>query len=304
MQQQKIYTFSPIVLALSLAACGGGEDTKITNLTIPFQAKSGATEIACGTTLTNLGLSADKATMADFAFYIHDIQFKTTSGKMVSASLEKNDFQDPDYGVALLDFQDKTDSCNGAAKPTNKVVYAHVNNLSSADITGIEFKIGIPATANHHNASISIAPYNRSGLAWSWQSGHKFMRMDVNPSNKVQLAYTSSNSTISNTYFFHLGSTGCSGDPTTGAVVSCTAPNRPTISLSTDFKVTNLTTSKIVFDYAKLMASNNLNTDAVMPPGCMSGVTDIECMTIFDNLGMNHGAHTATGLQKVFSVAN
>lgn len=304
MQQQKIYTFSPIVLALSLAACGGGEDTKITNLTIPFQAKSGATEIACGASLTGLGLSADKATIADFAFYIHDIQFKTTSGKMVSASLEKNDFQDPDYGVALLDFQDKTDSCNGAAKPTNKVVYAHVNNLSSADITGIEFKIGIPATANHHNASISIAPYNRSGLAWSWQSGHKFMRMDVNPSNKVQLAYTSSDSTISNTYFFHLGSTGCSGDPTTGAVVSCAAPNRPTISLSTDFKVTNLTTSKIVFDYAKLMASNNLNTDAVMPPGCMSGTTDIECMTIFDNLGMNHGAHTATGLQKVFSVAN
>lgn len=304
MQQQKIYTFSPIVLALSLAACGGGEDTKITNLTIPFQAKSGATEIACGASLTGLGLSADKATVADFAFYIHDIQFKTNSGKMVSASLEKNDFQDPDYGVALLDFQDKTDSCNGAAKPTNKVVYAHVNNLSSADITGIEFKIGIPATANHHNASISIAPYNRSGLAWSWQSGHKFMRMDVNPSNKVQLAYTSSDSTISNTYFFHLGSTGCSGDPTTGAVVSCTAPNRPTISLSTDFKVTNLTTSKIVFDYAKLMANNNLNTDAVMPPGCMSGTTDIECMTIFDNLGMNHGAHTATGLQKVFSVAN
>lgn len=301
---QKIYAFNPFVLALMLVACGGGDDNKTTSLTIPFQAKAGSTEIVCGATLSGLGMSADKGTIADFAFYIHDIKFKTKTGQTVSAKLEKNEFQDPEYGVALLDFQDKTDSCNGTTKPTNKVVYASVDNLSSADITGIEFKVGIPSAANHHNASISVAPYNRSGMAWSWQSGHKFMRLDVNPSNKVQLDYALGGANVSNSYYFHLGSTNCTGDPTTGAVVSCAAPNRPTISLSTDFKVTNLTTSKIVLDYAKLMASNNLNTDAVMPPGCMSGGTDIECMNIFDNLGMNHGAHTATGLQKVFSVAN
>lgn len=301
---QKIYAFSPLAFALALSACGGGDDNKTTHLTIPFQAKAGATEIACGAALTGLGVSADKATVADFAFYIHDIKFKTKSGQLVSAKLEKNDFQDPEYGVALLDFQDKTDSCNGAAKPTNKAVYASVENLSSADITGIEFKVGVPAAANHHNASISVAPYNRSGLAWSWQTGHKFMRLDVNPSNKVQLAYTSNGANISSTYFFHLGSTGCSGDPTTGAVVSCTAPNRPSVSLSTDFKVANLSTSKIAFDYAKLMTDLNLNTDAVMPPGCMSGVTDLECMNIFNNLGLSHGAHPATGLQKAFSVVN
>lgn len=301
----KIYACSPLAFALVLAACGGGDDNnKTTNLMIPFQAKAGATEIACGKQLTNLGVSAAKGTIADFAFYIHDIKFKTKAGQTVSATLDKNEFQDPEYGVALLDFQDKTDSCNGAAKPTNKAVYASVTNLSSAEISGIEFKVGIPAAANHHNASISTAPYNRSGLAWSWQTGHKFMRMDVNPSHKVQLAYTSSGSTVSNTYFFHLGSTGCSGDPTTGAVVSCTASNRPSVSLTREFKVTNLTTSKIVFDYAKLMTDLNLNTDAVMPPGCMSGVTDIECMNIFNNLGLSHGAHSATGLQKAFSVAN
>lgn len=302
---QQIYAFSSVVLALSLVACGGGDDnSKTTNLTIPFQAKAGATDIACGKPLTNLGLSADQGTLADFAFYIHDIKFKTKAGQMVSASLEKNDFQDSEYGVALLDFQDKTDACNGAAKPTNKVVYASVNNLSSADIIGIEFKVGVPAVVNHHNASTAIAPYNRSGLFWSWQTGHKFMRLDVNPRNKVQLAYTSSGANISNTYFFHLGSTGCSGDPITGAIVSCTAPNRPTVTLTANFKVSNLTTSTVVFDYAKLMADLNLNTDAVMPPGCMSGATDIECMHIFNNLGLSHGAHTATGLQKAFSVAN
>ncbi|MFZ1568240.1 MAG: MbnP family copper-binding protein [Thiolinea sp.] len=301
----KIYALSPLAFAFALTACGGGDDnSNTTTLSIPFVAKAGSVEVACGNELTGLGQSADKGTMADFAFYIHDIKFKTKNGQTVSAKLDKSDFQDPEYGVALLDFQNKTDSCTGAAKPTNKVVYASVNNLSSADIVGIEFKVGVPSAANHHNASISVAPYNRSGMAWSWQSGHKFMRLDVNPSHKVQLAYTVNGANVSNSYFFHLGSTGCSGDPTTGAVVNCTAPNRPTITLTTDFKVSNLTTSKIVRDYAKLMESININTDAVMPPGCMSGSSDIECMNIFNNLGMSHGAHTATGLQKVFSVAN
>lgn len=302
---QKIYALSPFALALVLTACGGSDDNnKATNLTIPFQAKAGTIEINCGAQLTGLGVTTDKATVADFAFYIHDIKFKTKNGQTINAKLEKNDFQDPEYGVALLDFQDKTDSCNGAAKPTNKIVYASVNNVSSEDIIGIEFKVGVPAAANHHNASIAVAPYNRSGLMWSWQTGHKFMRLDVNPSNKIQLAYTSAGATVSNTYFFHLGSTGCSGDPTTGAVVSCSSPNRPSIALNTDFKVTNFATSKVVFDYAKLMEGINLNTDAVMPPGCMSGAIDIECMNIFNNLGLSHGAYTASGLQKVFSVAN
>jgi uncharacterized repeat protein (TIGR04052 family) len=303
---QKLYALSPIVLALSLVACGGGDDKKttVTNLAIPFQAKAGAIDIACGTELSALGASADKGKIADFAFFVHDIKFKTNSGQIVSATLDKNEFQDAEHGVALLDFQDKTDSCNGAAKPTNKVVYVTVDNVAAADISGIEFKVGVPAAANHHNASIAVAPYNRSGLMWSWQTGHKFMRLDVNPSNKVQLAYTSAGATVSNTYFFHLGATGCSGDPTTGAVVSCSSPNRPSIALNTDFKVTNFTTSKVVFDYAKLMEGVNLNTDAVMPPGCMSGATDIECMNIFNNLGLSHGAHAATGLQKAFSVGN
>lgn len=81
---RKIYAFSPVVLALSLAACGGGDDNTITNLTIPFQAKSGATEIACGASLTSLGLSADKGTIADFAFYIHDIKFKRPAAKWLA----------------------------------------------------------------------------------------------------------------------------------------------------------------------------------------------------------------------------
>lgn len=301
----KIYALSPLVFVFALTACGSDDNNSTTtNLTIPFQAKAGTTEIVCGAQLSGLGATADKGTVADFAFYIHDIKLKTKSGQAVSATLEKNEFQDPQYGVALLDFQDKTDACKGATKPTNKAVYVKVENVDPAEINGVEFKVGVPSAANHHNASTSIAPYNRAGLFWKWQTGHKFMRLDVNPASKVKLAYDMNGSSLANTYFFHLGSTGCEGDPTTGAVVSCSAPNLPKVSLTESFKVTHLSTSKVVFDYAKLMAGINLNTDAVAPSGCMSGVEDLECMNIFNNLGLSHGAHTATGLQQAFSVTN
>ncbi|MEN9502739.1 MAG: hypothetical protein RI964_2024 [Pseudomonadota bacterium] len=304
-----------LITSITLAGCGGGDSNSSDNsggnnntpttptvaLSIPFQAKSGTTEINCGATLNTLGTTGDSATVSDFAFYIHDIKFKTNAGTTVTTTLDDNSFQDPEYSVALLDFQDKTDSCKGAAKTTNKVVTLKAT-VDIATITGVEFTIGVPEAANHHNASISRAPYNRSGMFWSWQSGHKFMRLDVNPSKLV----TKPDLTTGTTFFFHLGSTACTGDPTTGQVVSCTYPDRPTIALNSGFSVTGSTTSTIVLDYAKLVEGVNLNyeTDG-KPYGCMSGQADPECPVMFNNLGMTHSLSTMTSpQQQIFSVQN
>ena len=302
------------VLSLSalLVACNDSDNDTVANLqsdiTIPFQAKAGDADIACGVTLPKLGTTQDSGTINDFAFYVHDLKLKTKAGAWIDVALEQNSFQDPEHGVALLDFQDKTDSCNGAAKPTNKVITASIQGVQVADINGIQFKVGVPEAINHHNASTAIAPYNRSGMFWRWQSGHKFMRLDVSPSQRVQLNYTPNTQgdapapTDAATYFFHLGSTGCSGDPVTGEVVSCDYPNRPRIELSENFKVENLTTSPIVLDYAQLMAGMNINEDDTPAVGCMSGLSDIECIGIFKNLGMDHGAFITNQNQKVFQV--
>lgn len=271
-------------------------------LTVPFQAKSGSTEINCAATLSTLGNTGDNATVSDFAFYVHDIKFKTSDDKTITTTLEDNSFQDPEYGVALLDFQDKTDACQGAAKTTNKAVTLKAT-VDPNTITGVTFTVGVPEAANHHNASTSRTPYNRSGLFWSWQTGHKFMRLDVNPSKSVTLP---DSVTKGATFFFHLGSTACTGNPTTGQVVSCTYPNRPTITLDSGFSVTNNKTSAILLDYAKLIDGVNLNyeTDG-KPYGCMSGQADPECPVMFNNLGMTHSLSSTTSpQQQVFSVQN
>lgn len=294
--------------ALFLTACGGGSSSDssgsssttttatTTSLTIPFAAKAGTTSISCDAALTGLGSSGDSAKVSDFAFYIHGITLKTSDGKSVTTTLDDNSFQDPQYGVALLDFQDKTDACAGAAKTTNKEVKLKAA-VDPATITGIDFIVGVPAAANHHNASTSRAPYNRAGLFWAWQSGHKFMRLDMNPT----LLVTKPDTTTTKTFNLHLGSTGCTGDATTGAVVTCTSPNRPSVALS-GVKVTGSTTSTVVLDYAKLIAGTNINIDTGGAVGCMSAQDDKDCPAIFGNLGLPHSLNSSTGTQQAFSV--
>jgi uncharacterized repeat protein (TIGR04052 family) len=293
---------------LILTACGGGGGSSTSvdptpteqTLTIPFQAVAGTTAIDCAANLTLLGTQADSGTISDFAFYVHDIKFTTTDNKTITTTLVDNNFQDPQYGVALLDFQNKADSCAGLDKPTNKQVSLKAT-VDPSKINGISFVVGVPETANHHSASTSRSPYNRSGLAWSWQSGHKFMRLDVKPSQQV----TKANGTKTATFNFHLGSTGCSGDPVTGQVVTCTAPNRPAISLSEGFTVNTANkTSTVVLNYASLVENVNINLETGGAVGCMSGATDPECPGFFEQLNLPLGTSPAPGTQHAFSVSN
>ncbi|EIJ35480.1 MbnP family copper-binding protein [Thiothrix nivea] len=310
-QPTSLKTGLAVAGALFLTACGGGSSSDsssssanssttaaaTTSLTIPFAAKSGTTDINCDATLTGLGTSGDSGKISDFAFYIHGITLKTSDGKSVSTTLDDNDFQDPQYGVAMLDFQDKTDSCSGAAKPTNKQVKLKAA-VDPATVTGIEFTVGVPSAANHHDASKSRAPYNRAGMFWAWQSGHKFMRLDVNPT----LLVTKLDATTTKTFNLHLGSTGCTGDAATGAVVTCTSPNRPMVALS-GITVTGSTTSTVVLDYAKTIAGTNINIDTGSAVGCMSAQDDKDCPAIFNNLGLAHSLGSATpGAQQAFSI--
>lgn len=297
-QTTHLKTGLAIAGALFLTACGGSSSSNnsSTSLTIPFAARAGTTEINCGATLSGLGTTGDSGKISDFGFYIHNIMLKTSDGKSVAATLDDNSFQDPQYGVALLDFQDKTDSCAGADKPTNKEVKLKAA-VDPTTVTGIEFVVGVPSTANHHDSKTSRAPYNRVGMAWSWQSGHKFMRLDVQPTGLV----TKPDSTTTKTFNLHLGSTGCTGDAVSGAVVTCTSPNRPTIKLD-GVKVTGTTTSTIVLDYAKVIAGTNINLDSGGAVGCMSAQDDKDCPAIFSNLGLEHKLSTSAGGQPVFSV--
>jgi uncharacterized repeat protein (TIGR04052 family) len=66
----------------------------------------------------------------------------------------------------------------------------------AARYSGIRFTVGVPFELNHGNPLTAPAPLDRGDMFWTWQSGHKFLRVDL--------------ATDAHEWSFHLGSTGCS----------------------------------------------------------------------------------------------
>jgi uncharacterized repeat protein (TIGR04052 family) len=119
--------------------------------------------------------------------------------------------------------------------------------------------------------------------------------MDVSPDGGVMKP----DNTTTTTWNIHLGSTACVGNPQTGETVSCGANNRPTIELD----ISDIANQQIVIDYGKLVENSALMSDQGGAPGCMSGPTDLDCIEVFDALGMGLGENSdPTEGQTVFSV--
>ncbi|WP_020408297.1 MbnP family copper-binding protein [Hahella ganghwensis] len=272
--------------ALILIACSSGgststssNDSTITTVTIPFQASANDIQIDCDADLTGLGIAGTDATVKDFRFYIHDIELTTDASRTLALTLDTNPWQS--NGVALLDFQNKSDSCEGDAKETHTSVTGSVNLNEGESVNGVNFTVGLPTVLNHQNLTEADSPMNIPSLSWGWQVGHKYMRLDIAPVGGITRptdgTYNSTN------WFLHLGSTDCSGDPALDEEVNCDRINRPKISLD------NFTLGEdtIVMDYGVLIANNNLGQDEAGPSGCMSGSTDPECQGIFTALGLD-----------------
>lgn len=271
--------------SLAILACGGGSSggggtgAATSEISIPFAARANGTEIKCGAQLSGLGSDSASGTIRGFALYIHNVVLINSDGTELPFTLEDNDWQSS--GVALLDYQDKLDSCGSdTAKPINNKLIGSVQG-ELINVDRIRFTVGVPSELNHEDASAAVTPLNRTDLFWSWQSGYKHLRMDVAPDGGV---IKPDNSTTT-TWNIHLGSTGCEGNPQTGETVSCSANNRPTIELD----ISDIANQQIVIDYGKLVENSALMSDQGGAPGCMSGPTDLDCPAIFDALGMGLG---------------
>jgi len=86
-------------------------------------------------------------------------------------------------------------------------------------------------------------------------------------------------------YLIHLGSTGCaSASATTAPTQGCMNPNLVTVS----FASFDPEADTIAIDIAPLLQNSNLgfNTPGT-PPGCMSGINDPECESIFEGFGLS-----------------
>jgi uncharacterized repeat protein (TIGR04052 family) len=149
----------------------------------------------------------------------------------------------------------------------------------------------VPESLNHSETFAAKAPLDNKDMAWSWQAGRKFAKIEVNPekagaSGTFSGGVTKYNAdgslagTVNSTFMFHLGNTGCVAGALAGEY-SCSSDNTRSFHIHDfDYK-----TQRITVDLKELFVKSALNEEHGGAPGCMSGPTDPECVTMWSVIG-------------------
>jgi uncharacterized repeat protein (TIGR04052 family) len=254
---------------------------EMAEMTLKFALKAGKDAVACGQEIKNLGARRTTAQIMDARFYISNIRLLGAGGVEVPFALQPDGKWQTDR-VALLDFEDASGMCKETGTPDLRNIV--VGKAPAGKYTGIAFDLGIPFELNHADVAVEKAPLNIQAMWWNWQTGYKFVRVDlatnVAPPNDK--------------WFIHLGSTGCgkmekhgSSDPHGMAnkppEKPCANPNLATVRL-TRFDPQR---DQIVADLAGLLTNVNIAQSTPKPAGCMSGLDDPDCRRLIPNFGLS-----------------
>ncbi|MBJ7470518.1 MAG: metallo-mystery pair system four-Cys motif protein [Solirubrobacteraceae bacterium] len=289
--------------------------SKTQTVKLRFAAVAGSTPVSCDAPIAGLGTSAQTAQLKDLRFFVSDVKLVRKDGTAATLKLKAN----KDYRVAgskgsvsLIDLENGAGACAEEGTPgTNASV---IGTVPAGKYVGVRWTLGVPFALNHTDTSSAAGPLGLSAMGWSWQFGRKFMKVEfADPaasgtapaSGGHQMAVRSAAGWASPVYYVHVGSTGCTGNPATGAAVACLAPNRADVKLAKF----NPATQQVAVDVKELLAGNDLAKSPDMMPGCMSGPVDPECESEFKALGIRWSADgkangKPTGSQSVFRPIN
>lgn len=273
-------------LGLLFAAPATAHETQTVDL--EFAAMAGDRPVSCGQPITGLGTTDQTAQLRDLRFFVSDVALVRPNGSAVPVKLRSNSSSrvTRDGGaVTLIDLENGSGSC---AEEGTRATNAFVRGTAPHDkYVGVRWTVGVPSALNHTDAPAAPAPLNLAAMAWSWQVGRKFVKIEV--TDPAGAAGTWSD----NTFFVHIGSTGCTGNPATGQTARCTAPNRASVRL----KRFDPSRQRVAVDLEALLAGNDVTVNRSDAPGCMSEATDPECGWVFRHLGIGWKADgTGNGL--------
>lgn len=262
-------------------------------VTINFDVLNGAGAslgvTGCAANSLTLGIpnaaSAITATgsLKDMRFYVSNVALIDANGNYAPVVMTKNANQDSN--VALLDFEDGTNTCAGGTTATNTAI---TGNVAPGNYVGIAFDVGVPGKLNHSNTADPATPalLQNTAMNWSWQSGRKFTKIEFTANSGIPAATT----------MVHLGATGCRANPLNGEVINgCASPNRMHVTFATF----NTATNKVALDLGALFNGLDLTASktwmSAKPGGMMMagsaayffGKLQIDAMT---GLPINDGA--------------
>ncbi len=278
---------SSIVSILALAgllAGAGAAEAKSQSVDIRFAGYAGDKAIKCGSTLSGLGSTNQTAKLQDFRFYVSNVRMIGLGGTSVPVKLSRSRFQ-TNRGrnrVALIDLENATREC--AEEGTGSVNRSVRGSVPRGRYKSMSFTVGVPYALNHTDLPGAPRPLNILAMGWSWQFGRKHAKIELtNPAWSAK------------TFFVHLGSTGCEGDPAAGERVKCSATNRAAIR----FRRFNPRRQAVALDVRKLVRGTDVTQNKADAPGCMSSPGDPECTSVFSALGIGYNAGRKTGKSPV-----
>lgn len=263
------------LVALAVVAPAADAKSVRQDVKLSFAAVAGDTPVGCGVPIPGLGSTNATATLADLRFYISEVRLLRRDGFSVPLRLAADSRYQVTRGrdrVTLIDLENATGSCSGDAA-TNAVIRGTV---PKATYVGVRMTLGVPFALNHTDVPAAPAPLNLQAMAWSWQSGRKFAKIEyTDPGGGTPWA--------SKLFAVHLGSTGCQGNPATGATVRCGVPNRAAIR----FRSFDPAKQKIAVDVKAIAAGSDITVNRAGAAGCMSGPTDPECVGVMRAFAVN-----------------
>ncbi|MCB0864848.1 MAG: metallo-mystery pair system four-Cys motif protein [Solirubrobacterales bacterium] len=287
-----------LVAASALMAAGASAKPakKKQKVDIQFTATAGEKPVSCSKPIRGLGSTEQTADLKDLRFYVTGVELTKRNGKSVPLDLSAKapfSFRSPKGDVTLIDLENGKGAC---AEEGTRAMNSHLRGkVPAGKYVGAEWTIGVPSALSHTDVTSAKAPLNLTAMDWSWQFGRKFMKIEVADPAGTDGSWSDS------TFFVHLGSVGCVGNPAAGQKVKCAAPNESTVEL----RKFDPAKQKVAVDLKSLLAGNDVTANGGGAPGCMSGQTDPECGGVFGALGINWktdgtGTGLANGKQSVF----
>jgi uncharacterized repeat protein (TIGR04052 family) len=126
----------------------------------------------------------------------------------------------------------------------------------------LSFTLAVPFDLNHQNPLLQPSPLNLPSMFWSWRSGHKFFRLDLQAPDK--------------NWVFHLGSVGCTAVSTMRSPQSeCVQPNRVDFQLDKKHNGTTL-----VMHLDRLIANISMQNNN----SCLFQLGQESCSILMSNL--------------------
>jgi len=257
---------SRLLLVTILIACAACSEKRVP-VHIEFSASWAGQPVQCDDT---------PLALTDLRFYVSELLVIDSSGAEHPVSLTPDErWQQQD--IALIDLENGSGACSNGTSDVNTAIRGTV---ATSDFVGVRFTIGVPFDMNHANPLLAQPPLDDAAMHWHWRSGYKFLRAGI--------------SSPTDSFWIHLGSTGCEG--TIQNITGCSSPNRVTVSIA-DFSADG---GRIALELSELFRGIDLQDG--IGSDCSSSPAESECAAPFETLGLSIDGSTNLQPQKVFQV--